>query len=65
MENQNQHPFKLVVRPDSQNSKRYRWEVYCNGQREFSFNSFASQDEANSAGYEKMNELIATWRVGK
>ena len=58
-----QNPFTVVVRSDSQSSKRFRWEVYGDRQREFSLASFASQEAAKAAGRAKMEELISVWRL--
>ena len=58
------HPFTFMVRRVSAMNSLLRWVIYeRHREREFSKASYATEREASAAARERMEKLIATWRI--
>jgi hypothetical protein len=61
-----EHPYSIRIEPYTRDKSLFRWTIMKNGEDcTFSTRPYKTRAEAEAAAHTKMQELIASWRIGK
>jgi hypothetical protein len=61
-----EHPYSYGIAPDTRDKDMFGWIITENGEdRNFSTRSYKTYAEAEADAYARMQQLIASWRIGK